>query len=74
MQATNHSWRNLDIAAINSFGRIRSLADAANIVQKDSQIGESRALEITYDLLDVIALLATIGAARAENPAGARHE
>lgn len=61
--------RHLDLAALNAFSRIRSLAEAASALQ-DGCVPASaeRRHEIVYDLLDTIELLALIGAAQAENP------
>lgn len=61
--------RHLDLAALNAFSRIRSLAEAATVLQDGcAPASETRRREIVYDLLDTIELLALIGAAQAENP------
>mgnify|MGYP001770122471 CR=1 FL=1 len=61
--------RHLDRAALNVIGRIRSLAEAATVLQDGSALAsEARRREIVYDLLGTIELLALIAAAQAENP------
>lgn len=59
----------IDTADLNTFGCIRSLAEAASVLQSGSALASAaRTEEIVYDLLATIELLALIGAAQAERP------